>query len=89
MAATTPKSHQRRCVAEGELLGWVELLARSRGTIVAVTTEPLRAVRDRLSEFVERVEHEHERVMITRNGRPAEYWSAPTTSRRWRRRWSS
>jgi len=34
-----------------------------------VTTEPLRTVRDRLSEFAERVEHE--RLMITRNGRPA------------------
>jgi antitoxin YefM len=40
-------------------------------TIVAMATEPLRTVRDHLSEVVDRVEHEHERVVITRNGREA------------------
>ena len=44
---------------------------------MAVTTEPLRTLRDRLSEFVERVEHQHERVMITRNGRPAAVLVSP------------
>jgi antitoxin YefM len=34
-------------------------------------TESLRSVRDRLSEFVERVQREHDRVTITRNGTPA------------------
>ena len=34
-------------------------------------TEPLRSVRDHLSEVVDRVEREHERVVITRNGREA------------------
>jgi antitoxin YefM len=38
---------------------------------VAVSTEPLRSVRDHLSELVDRVEREHERVVITRNGREA------------------
>ncbi len=38
-------------------------------TIVAMTTEPLRSVRDHLSELVDRVESEHDRVVITRNGR--------------------
>jgi antitoxin YefM len=38
---------------------------------VAVTTEPLRSVRDHLSELVDRVEREHDRVVITRNGRDA------------------
>ncbi len=38
-------------------------------TIVAVTSEPLRAVRDHLSDVVDRVERHHERVTITRNGR--------------------
>jgi prevent-host-death family protein len=33
-----------------------------------MATEPLRAVRDHLSEVVDRVEREHERVVITRNG---------------------
>jgi len=36
-----------------------------------MTTEPLRSVRDHLSEFVDRVEREHDRVVITRNGRDA------------------
>jgi len=36
-----------------------------------MTSEPLRSVRDRLSELVDRVEREHDRVMITRNGRDA------------------
>jgi len=38
---------------------------------VAVTTEPLRSVRDHLSELVDRVEREQDRVVITRNGRDA------------------
>jgi antitoxin YefM len=36
-----------------------------------VATESLRVVRDHLSEVVDRVEHQHERVVITRNGRDA------------------
>lgn len=36
-----------------------------------MSTESLRTVRDRLSEFVERVQREHERVTITKNGSPA------------------
>ena len=35
------------------------------------SAEPLRAVRDHLSEVVDRVERQHERVVITRNGREA------------------
>ncbi len=31
--------------------------------------EPFRDVRDHFSEVVDRVEHEHERVTVTRNGR--------------------
>jgi antitoxin YefM len=42
-----------------------------RATIVAMTVEPLRAVRDHLSDFVDRAEREHERIVVTRNGRPA------------------
>jgi antitoxin YefM len=48
-----------------------------RATIVAVTTEPLRSVRDHLSELVDRVEREHERVVITRNGRDAAVLMSP------------
>jgi prevent-host-death family protein len=36
-----------------------------------MSTEPLRTVRDRFSEFVDRVEGHHERVVVTRNGTPA------------------
>ncbi|MGH3344611.1 MAG: type II toxin-antitoxin system prevent-host-death family antitoxin [Carbonactinosporaceae bacterium] len=35
-----------------------------------MSTESLRAVRGHFSEFVERVEHHHERVVLTRNGHP-------------------
>ncbi len=35
------------------------------------TAEPLRSVRDHLSEVVDRVERQHERVIITRNGHDA------------------
>jgi len=36
-----------------------------------MSIESLREVRDHFSEVVDRVEHEHERVTVTRNGRPA------------------
>lgn len=46
-------------------------------TIVAMTTESLRAVRDHLSEVVDRVEHQHERVIVTRNGHAAAVLISP------------
>lgn len=42
-----------------------------------MTSEPLRAVRDRFSEFVDRVQHHHERVVVTRNGTPAAVLISP------------
>ena len=36
-----------------------------------MSTESLRVVRDHLSEVVDRVEHHHERVILTRNGHAA------------------
>lgn len=48
-----------------------------RGTIVTMTTDSLRNVKDRFSEFVDRVDREHERVVITRNGRPAAVLISP------------
>lgn len=39
--------------------------------------ESLRSVRDHLSEVVDRVEHHHERVVITRNGRDAAVLISP------------
>lgn len=44
---------------------------------MAVSTEPLRTVRDHLSEVVDRVEHQHERVTITRNGHDAAVLISP------------
>lgn len=40
-------------------------------------TEALRTVKDRLSEFVERVQRQHDRVVITRNGTPAAVLISP------------
>ena len=42
-----------------------------------MSIEPLRAVRDHLSEVVDRVEGQHERVTITRNGRAAAVLISP------------
>jgi len=56
-------------------VGWVPPSSTSPiacATIVSVTTaEPLRFVRDHLSEVVDRVQRHHERVTITRNGQDA------------------
>lgn len=43
----------------------------------AVSTRPLRAVRDHLSEVIDRVEFQHERVVVTRNGRDAAVLISP------------
>ena len=42
-------------------------------TIIVVMSEtlPLSEIKAHLSEIVDRVEREHERVILTRNGRPA------------------
>jgi antitoxin YefM len=44
---------------------------------VAMSVEPLRTVRDHLSDFVDRVEREHERIVLTRNGRAAAVLISP------------
>lgn len=36
-----------------------------------MSTQSGRDVRDHLSEVIDRVEHQHERVVVTRNGKPA------------------
>ncbi len=46
-------------------------------TIVAMATESLRHARDHLSELIDRVEHHHERVTITRNGHEAAVLISP------------
>ena len=42
-----------------------------------MTAESLREVRDHFSEVVDRVEHHHERVTVTRNGRPVAVLISP------------
>ena len=42
-----------------------------------MSTESLRDVRDHLSEVIDRVEHHHERVVVTRNGKPAAVIMSP------------
>lgn len=42
-----------------------------------MSTASLRAVRDHLSEVVDRVEHQHERIIVTRNGRAAAILISP------------
>ena len=46
-------------------------IERNRRHNCGVTTQPLREVRDHLSEVVDRVEHHHDRVVVTRNGHAA------------------
>lgn len=49
-------------------------------TMIMVMTDstlPLAEVKKRLSEMVDRVEHHHERVVVTRRGRPAAVLVSP------------
>lgn len=42
-----------------------------------MTAEPLREVRNHFSDVVDRVERHHERVTVTRNGRPVAVLISP------------
>lgn len=42
-----------------------------------MSSESLRTVRDRFSEFIERVRAHHERVVVTKNGTPAAVLISP------------
>lgn len=44
---------------------------------MAMTSESLRTVRDRFSEFIERVQSHHERIVVTKNGSPAAILISP------------
>ena len=46
-------------------------------TIVVMTAEPLREVRDHFSDVVDRVDRHHERITVTRNGRPVAVLISP------------
>ncbi len=45
--------------------------------IVVMETLPLAEIKARLSEIVDRVQEQHERVTLTRNGRPAAVLMSP------------
>ncbi len=48
-------------------------------TIILVMSEilPLASVKSKFSEMVDRVEHTHDRIIVTRNGRPAAVLISP------------
>jgi antitoxin YefM len=45
--------------------------------VVMSNTLPLAEIKARLSEIVDRIEHEHERIVLTRHGRPAAVIMSP------------
>jgi prevent-host-death family protein len=45
--------------------------------VMTDATLPLAEVKKRLSEMIDRVEHHHERVVVTRRGRPAAVLLSP------------
>lgn len=51
--------------------------ASMNATIVYMSLESLRDVRNHFSEVIDRVEHHHERVVVTRNGRPVAVLISP------------
>lgn len=51
-------------------VGWLDSWSARRHNC-GVKTQPLREVRDHLSEVVDGVQHHHDRVVVTRNGYPA------------------
>lgn len=44
---------------------------------MVMTAEPLREVRDHFSDVVDRVDRHHERITVTRNGRPVAVLISP------------
>ena len=63
---TRPRGHGR---STGPTNSWTQDLESA--TIVVMSTQSLRDVRDHLSEVIDRVEQQHDRVVVTRNGVPA------------------
>lgn len=64
----------------GELTRSVQIVSRlpdHLAIILAMETLPLADVKNRLSEVVEKVASQHDRVTITRNGRPAAVLVSP------------
>ena len=68
---STPRLHHSRNRDPGRSPPAVDTAPDTGPEFVVVGIESLRDVRDHLSDVLDRVEHHHERVVITRDGRPA------------------
>ncbi len=73
-----PDTHggQSSCVNEALIGDAFEHLDVTR-ILVMSETLPLANVKSRFSEMVDRVEHTHDRIVVTRNGRPAAVMISP------------
>jgi prevent-host-death family protein len=70
--STQPRLERWERLSEWPLTGAIGFPDRVRmGDPEPTSVEPLRQVRDHFSDVVDRVEREHERVTVTRNGRAA------------------
>jgi antitoxin YefM len=77
-AATTPRAPVRRNERQGHANFCVGLQhAIVTRIMVMFETLPLANVKSKFSEMVDRVEHTHDRIIVTRNGRPAAVLISP------------
>ena len=80
-AAPIPSAFQDPCsITEAVDTGHGPVVARPiTVTIIVVMFEtlPLANVKSKFSEMVDRVEHTHDRIVVTRNGRPAAVLISP------------
>jgi prevent-host-death family protein len=84
MALTSPVAgllaHAEQAVPETGRVETSLFTVRLTVTMIMVMTDatlPLAEVKKRLSEMVDRVEHHHERVVVTKRGRPAAVLLSP------------
>ena len=56
---------------------WWALRHHMTTIVVMSETLPLASVKSKFSEMVDRVEHTHDRIIVTRNGRPAAVLISP------------
>lgn len=79
-AASTGWGSGSRTVLSRPLITVVDLLTGLAGVtriLVMEETLPLAEIKAKLSEIVDRVEERHERIILTRNGRPAAVLISP------------
>ena len=66
-----PASHRKAVPDDGGFSGYATRI------VVMSETLPLANVKSKFSEMVDRVEHTHDRIIVTRNGRPAAVLISP------------